>query len=487
MPDKKNKNEIGIEDYFKEHGYNIDYDLKKTSSVRTFESQEEEDFIKSHNESGPLNDSNKSIVEYDVYKKVIKRYRFKVHNEDIYSYSEELGYFKKLTLNEVRVLIRNGWGEKIEMLLNKHRVDDVIDRIKGCRDLQITSNNFDMHDDFINFRNKVFCVSQGKTYEHSPEYNFKSFIDAEYREDMKKKDGRAFMNFIATCTGGNEAKVDLIQEICGYVFSNYSRAKKFFVFIGKPHTGKSTFLDILKEIVGGEYTTAIPLHKLGDRFMTASLFEAKLNISGELYEGELKGLNTIKALTGNDDVIGEKKGKDPFVFKNRSKLIFAGNSMPTLRRLDSTSAYFDRIEFVIFNNTIPEDERDLNLKEKILSERDYIVYWAMEGLRRLIKNNFVFTRCKESRKFKSQYMQEVNTVDSFIETCCHVDRDNKELKAHKRDLYNAYSKYCQDNCLASLSKMDFFRQIKTLAFKSKKFRKNGSLPLEGFCGIELMV
>ena len=73
--------------------------------------------------------------------------------------------------------------------------------------------------------------------------------------------------------------------------------------------------------------------------MTANLFEAKLNISGELNEGELKGLNTIKALTGNDDIIGERKGRDPFVFKNKAKLVFAGNQMPLLKNLDSTSAF----------------------------------------------------------------------------------------------------------------------------------------------------
>jgi len=432
-----------------------------------------------------IDKDHKGNIEYQVYKKLLNRHNFKVHNEDVYVYIEDLGYFKKLTINELKILIRNGWNERIEMQLNKYKVDDIIDRIKGNKTLQIDSESFDKNDNLINFKNKVYCIGNDELFNHSPKYNFKSFIDANYNLEMKDKKGKVFRKFIEQCTEGDKKKTKLLQEICGYTFSNYSNAKKFFVFIGKPHTGKSTLLDILKDIIGSEYTSAIPLHKLGDRFMTANLFEAKLNISGELNEGELKGLNTIKSLTGNDDLIAERKGKDPFVFKNRSKLIFAGNHMPLLKRLDSTSAFFDRIIFVTFNNTISEDQRDLNLKEKLLDEKDYIVYWAMKGLRRLIENNFIFTNCSESTDFKNQYIQDVNTAISFIETCCEVNKNDKSLRSHKKDLYNSYYKYCNANCLTPLSKTEFFNQIKTMSFEKKKFRINNSSPLEGYIGISI--
>lgn len=430
-------------------------------------------------------DSYKNNIEYKVYKSLLERHQFRVHNDDVYIYKTKLGYFKKLTSHELKVLIRDGWNERIEMQLNKYKVDDIIDRIKGTKSLQIDSNSFDQHDDFVNFKNQVLCVISEELYDHTAKFNFKSYINANYDPNIKEKKGKVFRKFIDQCTEGDTNKIKLLQEICGYAFSNYSNAKKFFVFIGKPHTGKSTLLDILKEIIGSEYTSAIPLHKLGDRFMTANLFEAKLNISGELNEGELKGLNTIKSLTGNDDLIAERKGKDPFVFKNRSKLIFAGNHMPLLKRLDSTSAFFDRIIFVMFNNSIPEDQRDLNLKEKMLKEKDYIVSWAIKGLRRLISNNFIFTSCDESLEFKNQYIQDVNTAFSFIETCCDINSHNKDFRVHKKDLYGAYSKYCASNCLIALNKTEFFNQLNSMSLEKKKFRFKGSIPLEGYIGIAL--
>lgn len=496
FPAKEVKKKPNINDLFKENMSFLDKEIfredKESKKVKQLQAIQNRDTNRSSKDQdhpkgnhGNYDEVYKNNIEYQVYKSLLERHQFRVHNDDVYIYKSKMGYFKKLTSNELKVLIRDGWNERIEMQLNKYKVDDVIDRIKGTRSLQIDSNSFDQHDDFVNFKNQVLCVISEELYDHSAKFNFKSFINANYDPNIKEKKGKVFRKFIDQCTEGDTNKIKLLQEICGYAFSNYSNAKKFFVFIGKPHTGKSTLLDILKEIIGSEYTSAIPLHKLGDRFMTANLFEAKLNISGELNEGELKGLNTIKSLTGNDDLIAERKGKDPFVFKNRSKLIFAGNHMPLLKRLDSTSAFFDRIIFVMFNNSIPEDQRDLNLKEKMLEEKDYIVSWAIKGLRRLISNNFIFTSCDESLEFKNQYIQDVNTAFSFIESCCDINRHNKDFRVHKKDLYGAYSKYCVSNCLIALNKTEFFNQLNSMSFEKKKFRFKGSIPLEGYIGIAL--
>ncbi|AXM88925.1 hypothetical protein B379_07095 [Anoxybacillus ayderensis G10] len=422
-------------------------------------------------------------IDYEVYKQLLERYIFKCHEGMMYLYDEENGCFRELSDNKLRVIIRSKWPAGIEQLLNKRKVEDIIDRLKSNEEIQMNEDQFDKYTHLINFKNCVVDVLSGKILPHSPKYCFKSFINAQY--DLNTSKGETFIKFIRQCTENNKHKMKLIQEILGYVISNYTTAKKFFVFIGQPHSGKSTLLDVLKEIVGKEYTTAIPIHQLGERFMKAKLFQAKLNISGEMTDGELKNLDTLKAITGNDDIIAENKGKDPFTFKCKAKLIFAGNHMPRLYKLDSTSAFFDRIIFVLFNNSVPEHERDYRLKEKLLAERDYIVVWAVQGLKRLIKNNFVFTECEESRRFKNQYIKEVNTVLDFIETRCILDVHDSKIRIHKRDLYEAYINYCKDNCVKALDKYEFFTEIKKFPVEARKFRYNGSTPLEGFIGISL--
>lgn len=102
--------------------------------------------------------------------------------------------------------------------------------------------------------------------------------------------------------------------------------------------------------------------------MTAELFKSKLNISAEMDEnGSIKATDVIKTLTGSDLLTAEKKGKDPFQFYGKTKLVAAGNYMPLLNKLDGTSAFTDRILFLMFNNTIPEEKRDKSLMDKLMN------------------------------------------------------------------------------------------------------------------------
>ncbi len=104
----------------------------------------------------------------------------------------------------------------------------------------------------------------------------------------------------------------------GYIFfqTTLMQKKWFIFFVGKPNSGKSTLLDLITEIVGKKYTSAVPLHKLHERFAVANLFgKKKLNVSGELNDSEIKDNSMIKILTGGgDEVAAEFKGQDFFLF-----------------------------------------------------------------------------------------------------------------------------------------------------------------------------
>ncbi|MNW40142.1 hypothetical protein D3C74_172480 [compost metagenome] len=270
--------------------------------------------------------------------------------------------------------------------------------------------------------------------------------------------------------------------------SNEWRAKKFFVLLGLPHTGKSVWLALWRSLIGSKHTTAMSLKQLSEtRFMTAELFKSKLNLSSEMDEnGAIKGTDIIKALTGGDLITGEKKGKDPFHFYGKTKLVACGNHMPLLSKLDGTTAFTDRIHFLIFSKPIPEEKRDKSLLDKLIAEKTYILEWALEGLRELIGNNLIFTESDEASAFKSRYISQLNNANGFVNERCHIDLDNDECKVHRKDIYPAYKLYCRDNGYKSLSRHEFFVEVSKLNVKSGKMRINGSSPLEGFRGIRLL-
>ena len=221
--------------------------------------------------------------------------------------------------------------------------------------------------------------------------------------------------------------------------------------------------------------------------MTAELFKSKLNISAEMDEsGSIKATDIIKTITGGDLLTAEKKGKDHFQFQGKTKLVAAGNYMPHLDKLDGTSAFTDRLMFLVFNNPIPEERRDKDLLMKLSLEKSYIVEWALEGLEELMHNKLIFTESEDALKFKRRYISELNNVTEFIQDRCKIEPSNYESKVHRRSLFQAYAQYCNDNGYSALSKTEFFVEIEKLDVMSVKLRINGSSPLMGYRGLRFL-
>jgi putative DNA primase/helicase len=462
----------------------VDEEQSKVWDIASKEGTAEKVIVNGNNIKGEAQkDSNNKNIEYDIYSKILNRYTLKCLKGSLYLYNSSKGCFCELEEYQIRTLVRSGWSNKVERLLSKGRVDDIIDRLKSSEAIQIKEDDLDPYSHLINFKNCVLDLKTGRELNHSPKYRFTSFINANYT--THRTEGKHFLQFINQCSKDDKQKTMQIQELIGYTISNYTNAKKWFALIGAPHTGKSTILEVLTEIIGEDYTSNVPLHELSGRFSLSDLFKKKLNVCGELNDNALKNINTIKALTGNDRLRADIKYKSAINFINKAKIIMAGNAMPQLQTLDNTTAFTDRILFVVFNNTIPEGKRDYKLKEKLLSEKDYIVQWAVEGLERLIKNNFIFTECRDSIEFKKQYQNEMSNINDFITVMCELEPNNDECRVHKRDLYLAYINYARDNCHNMLSKKDFFNEIKKLPIKQSKFRFRKSTPLDGFTGITL--
>lgn len=441
-------------------------------------------------------------IEVVVKKQFLEKRSARCCNGIIFLYNDKFGCFEEQSDTSLYVAIRESITPEMDMKLSKQRIVDVVHRIVSSPEIQVTHEDFDRHTHLINFRNGVFNLRDGTCSPHSPEYLFTSYIDAEYQEStssvrvylpiqkgpIAKSNGYYFQKFLEDCTEGDPLKIKSLQQLTGYIISNEWRAKKFFVLIGRPHTGKSVWLALWRSLIGPKHTTAMSLKQLSEtRFMTAELFRSKLNITAEMDEnGTIKGTDVIKMITGGDLITAEKKGKDPFQFYGKCKLVAAGNHMPPPNKLDGTSAFTDRILFLIFNNTIPEERRDKSLMDKLIAEKPFIVQWALNGLRELMENNLIFTESEDAHVFKRQYISEMNNVSEFVSDRCVVDPNNHDYKIHRKHLYPAYVQFCRDNGLKALSKEEFYIEIIKLNVKPDKFRINGSSPLRGFRGIKLI-
>lgn len=435
-------------------------------------------------------DESKTPLDFSVKKHFMVNRNVKCVNGISFLYNELNGCYERISEQDLFVEIRKCLPAEVDMKLGKNKMMDVVHRLLSEPTLQATFEEFDRYNQHINFKNCVLDIKNRKTYPHDSDYMFTSHIDAEYTESSPYDfsiNGKKFLKFLDDCTEGDPQKIKSLQQLTGYIISNEWRAKKFFVLMGQPHTGKSIWLELFRALIGTKYTTSLTLKQLSEnRFMTAELLHSKLNVTAEMDEsGTLKATDIIKALTGGDLITAEKKGKDPFHFQSKTKLVACGNQMPLLKKLDGTTAFTDRIAFFIFNNSIPENQRDKSLIKKLLSEKDFIVKWAIEGLEDLVDNDYVFMESEDARRFKERYISQLNNVQEFARDRCITDINDRDMKTHRKQLYPAYKGFCQENGLRAVSKVEFYVEIEKLGIEASKFRLNGSAPLWGYRGIEL--
>ena len=306
----------------------------------------------------------------------------------------------------------------------------------------------------INVQNGLINTLGGSFSEHNTEYLSTVQICASYDIEAECPQFIEFLTGILP-----DDAIFLLQEIFGYLLIPINKAQKSFVFVGAPNAGKSTLLSIVQEtLLGSDNVSNIPWQSLGDRFKTAELFGKLANIFADLPSKSIDDNGMFKTLTGEDYVSAERKNRDPFSFRPYARLLFSCNEIPR-NYGDRSDGFFRRLIIIRFDKSISADKRDPNLRERLAVERDGILRWALEGLKRLMANSYQFTETDRTKAELQRYKIESNSALSFAEECCVV---KEGAECFRDELFLAYREYCNQNGLKAMSQANFNKDIENM-------------------------
>ena len=162
---------------------------------------------------------------------------------------------------------------------------------------------------------------------------------------------------------------------------------------------------------------------------------------------------------GEDYLTVEKKNKNPFSFQSTARLLFSCNSIPK-NYGDKSEGFYRRLIIVRFNHSVPKEKRDPELLEKFRAEADGIFLFALQGLRRLMGNHYVFSETEKNRTELQQYREESDSVLSFVKEHCIVLSEGDGCVG-STELWRAYKGYCEECGLKPYSQKTFVQQIMT--------------------------
>ena len=185
-----------------------------------------------------------------------------------------------------------------------------------------------------------------------------------------------WINFLKRIMDNNANLIDFLKRSVGYSLTGDTSEQCLFIFFGSGANGKSTFLRAVNMLIGdyGQQTAtetllvkqkgAIPndIARLkGSRFITACEAEAEQRIAESL----------IKQMTGGDIISARFLHQEWFDFEATYKIFLGTNHKPVIKGTDH--AIWRRIKLVPFEVTIPEQERDGSLLDKLQDELSGIV------------------------------------------------------------------------------------------------------------------
>ena len=153
----------------------------------------------------------------------------------------------------------------------------------------------------------------------------------------------------------------------------------------------------------------------------------------------------------------EKKNRDPFSFQSSARLLFSCNGIPQ-NCGDRSEGVYRRLIILRFNRTVPEDKRDPNLLNKFRQEADGIFLFALEGLRRLIKNRYRFSVTQTNLDELQRYREESDSVLAFVRDCCELNALHAQFT---KDLYHDYANYCYECGMKPYALNKFVHQLTT--------------------------
>lgn len=305
----------------------------------------------------------------------------------------------------------------------------------------VSPSELDADKTLVNVQNGVLNLNDMTLAGHKPDFLMTRMLGASMPESPKKPE--KWLAFLDQIFSGDKELIRYIQKALGYSLSGDTSEQCAFFLYGTGRNGKSTFLEVVRKIMG-DYATNIQPESIMVKASTstansdiARLKGARLVTSVEPNEGMRLNEGLLKQLTGDDMITARKLYGDEFEFRPEFKLWMATNHKPTIRGTDL--GIWRRIHIIPFSVTIPECAVDKNLSQKLMQELPDILAWIADGYK-LWKSEGL-RMPKVIADAVEEYRNEMDVISAFLASDYVVQ--GGEVKAQA--LYAVYCQWCSES------------------------------------------
>jgi len=330
-------------------------------------------------------------------------------------------------------------------------------------ELNATIDDLDPNPWLLNVENGTVDLRTGELMPHKQEDRITKMAKVHYD---KNADCPKWKHFIREIMDYKGDLITFLQTAAGWSISGDISEQSMFILYGTGANGKSTFLNVIMNILG-DYATST----YAETFMKRSNDTATNDIArlrgtrfvstAETEQGKRLSEHLIKQVTGNDQLTARFLYGEYFNFVPTFKIFMASNHKPVIKGTDH--GIWRRIKLIPFTTRISEEKMDKTLEEKLLEEKSGILNWLIEGMLRWQKEGL--NTPPIILNATDEYRGEMDVIGNFIKERC-VQKQGLMVRA--RELFQAYQDWCDENNELATSERMFGMRMKELGMAQKR-------------------
>lgn len=407
----------------------------------------------------------------DILKFSFEQNQFYVYNGQVWDVDRS-GQTRRMVDQTVELIETEDWtkdvdalGENADKIIEKKQKDkakhisrsrnltgkrNMLELTKGY--IPVTHEDFDTDDFALNVENGYIDLRTGEFKQSDKERMFSMMSNTTYKEDVGEP--TQWLKFLDEVLDGDQEIIDFLQRALGYTLTGSTYEQVMFLLYGNGQNGKSKLIEVVQEVMGS-YTKNVQAKALAPRSDNtinndiAKLRDTRMATSSEPNDGFRFDEGLIKQITGDEVISARFLFEEEFDFMPKFKLWLTTNHKPIIQGTDD--GIWRRLVVIPFDVTISESDREKDIAERLLTERDEIFKWLVDGAVEWYKHKDL--RIPESiRSEKEEYRKEMNVFGEFLDDNCDIGAD---MEAKASELWVKYKDWADDGRFRSMNKNEF--------------------------------
>lgn len=322
--------------------------------------------------------------------------------------------------------------------------------------IAVPASTFDTHLDELNTPTGIINLRTGELMPHAP-----ARMHTKQTSVAPAGTSSTWERFLATTFNHDAALTGYMQRLAGYSATGLQREHVFAFAYGTGGNGKSVYYDAITGALG-DYAATLPAGFLMKKpFQEHATELARLNGKRFVVGSETNATDTLdeaklKILTGGDRITARFMNKDFFEFTPTHHLHLMGNHQPAVE--DGGESVWRRMNLVPFVHTVPAEERDELLPEKLRADAAAVLAWIIQGAVAYFRDGL--QPPEAVRAATEAYKSSQDTVGQFLTARCDLYPGNRHYTVAVTDLRQAYHIWCAEEGLEPVKGRAFASQLK---------------------------